>query len=68
MQSLKQGHGSPEIKFGSLALDILLQVLDDGLKVCTLDFLAGKSTFKVAREPQLRELGNEWVRSQIATY
>ena len=67
VQSLEQGHGSTEVKFRSLALDILLQIRDDRLKVCTLDLLAGKSAFKVAREPQLRELGNERVRSQIAT-
>lgn len=54
MKSVKQRDSSLEVDLFSRK--VVDEVLYDDLQVCLLNFLLGKSSFKVTSEPELRKL------------
>ena len=56
MEALQERHSSPEVYLGVIVAPILDKVLNYGIQIALLNFLASQATLEIARKPELCEL------------
>lgn len=65
MEALQERHSSPEVYLGVIVAPILDKVLNYGIQIALLNFLASQATLEIARKPELCELWYKWIAWRV---